>query len=162
MANIDIHLIDNRSDAVLAVARALAIGDVPIGNVRDLVNQVALKCAQGDKVRELRITGHGNIEGQYIGSDWIDSKTVDNYDHLWQRLHPFFSSNGLLTLEGCQVGQAHLLLVKLSNYLGVSVRGFRTFQNPVVPGYEGGETKCYYFSCNKTHKRFTIYNEHGF
>lgn len=160
MANIDIYVIGNSSDVVTFVDSALTAGDIPIANVKDLVTQVSTKCAAGgDKIRELRIVGHGNHEGQWIGSDWVTSQTVDWHAAEWRKLRPFFSTSGLVTLGGCKVGQVSLLLVKLSNYLAVPVRGFRTFQNPAIPGDEGGETKCFYFNCTRQEKSFTIYNE---
>jgi hypothetical protein len=160
MANIDIYVIGDATDIVSTIARGLTVGDVPVAGVHDMVTQIGKKCAGGDKIRELRIVGHGTPDGQYVGSDWINSQTVDWHGGSWAGLKPLFDpSKGLVTLGACQVGQASLLLVKLSNYLGVPVRGFRTFQNPIIPGDEGGETKCFYFSCTKTTKRFTVYDE---
>jgi len=145
---------------VMAADRALTIGDIGITGVRDLVRQVGKECAGGDKVRELRIVGHGSENGQYFGRDWIDDISVDAYAMEWLTLKSYFDrSVGLLTLGGCKVGQAELLLVKLSHYLGVPARGFRTFQNPIIPGDEGGETRCTYYGCERTTKDYTVYDE---
>ncbi len=160
MGNIDIYVIDSSSDPVLAVDRALTIGDIGITGVRDLVRQVGKECAGGDKVRELRIVGHGSEYGQYIGRDWIADSNVHMFAMHWATLRSYFDpSSGLVTLGGCKVGQAELLLVKLTHYLGVPVRAFRTFQNPIIPGDEGGETRCSYYSCARTTKNYTVYDE---
>jgi hypothetical protein len=160
MGNIDIYVIDNKADFVLAADRALTIGDVGISSVRDLVAKVGTECRDGDKVRELRIVGHGNEYGQFIGADWVGDRNVHAFAVHWGRLKTYFDpSCGLVTLGGCKVGQAELLLLKMSHYLGVPVRAFRTFQNPVIPGDEGGETRCVYYGCTRTTKNYTVYDE---
>lgn len=98
------------------------------------------------------IVGHGNLEGQWIGNDWIDSGSVS-----WQRIHfeklrTYFGYNGLVTLGGCQVGINKMLLQKMSSYVGVPVRAFTANQRPLVPGDQGSETKCYYLSCTQGKK----------
>ena len=160
MGNIDVYVIDSKSDMVLGVDRALTFGDIGISSVRDLVAQVGKACKGGDKVRELRIVGHGTEYGQFIGGDWVGDANVHAFAVHWATLKTYFDpSCGLVTLGGCKVGQAELLLVKMSHYLGVPVRGFRTYQNPAIPGDEGGETRCIYYSCTRTTKGHTVYDE---
>jgi hypothetical protein len=160
MGNINIYVIDSSSNFVLAADRALTFGDVGIKGVADLVTQVGKECKGGDKVQELRIVGHGSQYGQYIGGDWVGDSNVHMFAVHWAKLKTYFDpSCGLVTLGGCKVGQAELLLVKMSHYLGVPVRAFRTFQNPIIPGDEGGETRCTYYDCTRTTKGATVYDE---
>jgi hypothetical protein len=160
MSTIDVYVIDKRSDIVMAVDRALTVGELDIGSVRDLAAQVSKLCSGGDRVRELRIVGHGNETGQYVGGDWLCDLNVHAFAPHWALLKKCFDPTcGSVTFGGCKVGQAELLMVKLSHHLGVPVRGFRTFQNPIIPGDEGGETRCVYFGCTRTYKDATVYNE---
>ncbi|MBC7898874.1 MAG: hypothetical protein H7070_02375 [Saprospiraceae bacterium] len=162
MSNIDIYVIDSSPDIVMTVGRALAIGDIGISSVRNLAEQVGIACKGGDKVRELRISGHGSQYGQFIGGDWVCDVNIHEFALHWAKLKTYFDpSCGLVTMEGCKVGQAELLLVKMSHYLGVPVRGFRTFQNDFIPGDEGGETRCIYYSCTRTTKGHTLYDENA-
>lgn len=39
----------------------------------NLATYVTIRCSGGDTLRELRIVGHGNANGQWFGSDWICS-----------------------------------------------------------------------------------------
>jgi hypothetical protein len=163
MATMDFHVVDgSKFDIVMSVEEALSVGEIGVKSVPDMVRQLETKCAGGDLIGELRIVGHGNENGQYFGGDWINDYTVHSYAAYWTRLRKLFDTGkGLVTLGGCKVGQAELLLVKLSKLLDVPVRGFRTFQNPVVPGDEGGETRCTPYACARTTKGVTIYDENA-
>ncbi|MFC1642863.1 hypothetical protein ACFL5O_09310 [Myxococcota bacterium] len=67
MAVIDVYVIDDSTfDLTMFMDAALTWGDVGIRNVKDMVNKL---CLTGDRIAELRIVGHGNETGQYIGSD---------------------------------------------------------------------------------------------
>ncbi len=131
------------------VDSALTANDVGFKNVADMANYVSRKCSGGDKIRELRIIGHGNTNGQYFGSDWIDGSTVLMHASNLRRLAPYFDSSGFVTLGGCKVGQNSILLGKLSMYFGVPVRAFTASQNPTIPGDEGAQVRCYLLSCTK-------------
>ena len=161
MATIDLHLVDaSKFDMVMAIERALSIGEKGVKGVADMVDRVEAECKKGNLVGELRIVGHGNEKGQYIGGEWVNDTNVHLYAMHWERLAKMFDKgSGLFTLGGCKVGQAVLLMKKLSHYLDVPVRGWRTFQNPIVPGDEGGETRCTVWSCTRTTKSFTMYAE---
>ena len=161
MATINIHLVDaHKFDVVMAIERALSVGDKGITGVKDMVDRVEESCNGGHLVGELRIVGHGNTTGQYIGGEFINDMNVHLYAIQWERLAKMFDKgSGLLTLGGCKVGQAVLLMKKLSHYLDVPVRAWRTFQNPIIPGDEGGETRCTVWSCTRTEKPFTMYAE---
>lgn len=162
MGNIDIYVIDNSPGIIMTIGRALSIGSIGITSVRSMVEQVGIACKGVDKVRELRISGHGDEDGQFIGDDWVGEANIHAFAADLAKLKTYFDpSCGLVTLEGCKVGQAELLLVKMSHHLGVPVRGFRTFQNDFIPGDEGGETRCIYYSCTRTTKGVTVYDENA-
>lgn len=64
MALIDIYIVDNsKRDIVMWVDSALTANDVGVKNVVDMADYVTRKCSGGDKIRELRIIGHGNTNG---------------------------------------------------------------------------------------------------
>jgi hypothetical protein len=67
MAVIDVYAIDDSSfDLTLFLDRALTWGDVGIRNLKDIVDKLTKLCANGDRIAELRIVGHGNDLGQHI------------------------------------------------------------------------------------------------
>ena len=120
MTLIDIYMVDaSKSDIVMTVDQALTRRDVGIKDVADLAGYVARKCSGSDKIRELRIVGHGNTDGQYFGGDWVDSSTLRFYAADLQRIAKFFGSGGFVTLGGCKVGQNQIFLGQLSLYFGV-------------------------------------------
>lgn len=150
MALIDIYIVDNsKRDIVMWVDSALTANDVGVKNVVDMADYVTRKCSGGDKIRELRIIGHGNTNGQFFGSNWIDGSTVVAHAPNLRRIAPFFSPSGFVTLGGCKVGQNSILLGKLSMYFGVPVRAWTASQNPAIPGDEGAQVQCYLLSCSK-------------
>ena len=151
MALIDIYVADNsRSDIVLWVDSALTSKDIGIQDVQDLADYVTARCSAGDKLRELRIVGHGNPKGQWIGSDWVTSGILHLYAKNFHRIARCFAHpDGFVTMGGCKVGQNPILLGQLSAYFRVPVRAFTSSQNPVIPGDEGTEIKCYMLSCTK-------------
>jgi Domain of unknown function (DUF4347) len=148
MAEIDVYCVsDDHPDVVMWIDSALTPSDVPIKNVADmvfkLVARFGTKVGAGDCIGELRIVGHGNEYGQYMGSDWIDNKSIEKFRPQFSKLMRLFGRNGLITLGGCRVGRNGSLLVKLSDMTNVPVRAFTASQRPAVPGDEGNETKCY-------------------
>jgi|KBSMisStandDraft_5_1062788.scaffolds.fasta_scaffold34467_3 hypothetical protein len=148
MSTINFYFIDNSKwDFVMWFDSVVTANDIGIKNVADMVRKILAKCSSGDKIGELRIFGHGNRDGQWIGGDWVTSASVSSHTIDFARLRPLFDPFGMITLGGCQVGLNDLLLAKLSAIVGVPVRAFTAKQRPGVPGDEGAETKCYYLSC---------------
>ena len=163
MATIDVHVVDvSKPDIVMSIERGLSIGEVGVKDVPDMATQLEKICGRVNLIGELRIVGHGNETGQYFGGDWINDYTVHSFGMHWLRMRRLFDTGkGLVTLGGCKTGQAEMLLIKLSSLLNVPVRGFRTFQNPIVPGDEGGETRCTPYGCTRTTKSVTMYDENA-
>lgn len=152
MEEINFYVIDDSAfDVVMFLDSALTLGDVPIKNIKDMVTKIIGRCAKGVKIAELRIVGHGNAYGQYIGSDWLDSKTVKSHRSDLAKLAPFFGKEGHVIMGGCKVGQNGSLLLTLSDYFNVQVTGFTASQRPLVPGDEGGSATCY-LTCTRTGK----------
>jgi len=153
MAEIDFYVVDDSAfDIVMFLDSSVTFGDVPIKTVKDMVVKILKSCARGNKIAELRIVGHGNEYGQYIGSDWVDSSTVRKYRSDLVRLAPFFGKAGHVIMGGCKVGQNGALLVTLSDYFNVPVTGYTASQRPLIPGDEGGSTTCY-LTCTRSGKR---------
>jgi hypothetical protein len=153
MADVNVYVIDNsRWDVVMFLDSAVTLGEVPIKNVKEMVTKILKRCAHGDKIAELRIVGHGNEFGQYVGADWLDSDTIRRYRSDLFKLVPFFGKNGHVIMGGCKVGRNGSFLLKLSNYLNVPVTGFTASQRPLVPGDEGGSTTCF-LTCTRTGKK---------
>jgi len=124
---------------------AVTSGEISILGVADMATKLEAAFAQtGDKIGELRIVGHGNAYGQFMGANWIEDRTAGTYAKDFRRIGKLFSAQrGVVTLGGCQVGQNGPLLLKLSEYFKVPVRAFTALQRPLVPGDEGNSTDCY-------------------
>lgn len=152
MSDIDVYCVSaDKPDVVMWIDSAITPRDVPILNVSDMANKLVARFdSGGDRIRELRIVGHGNSYGQYMGSDWIDNDTIRGFRPPFSRLSRLFARSGaLITLGGCLVGNNGPLLVELSNMTNVPVRAFTASQRPLVPGDEGNETRCY-ITCAKS------------
>ena len=155
MSEIDVYCVSaDHPDVVMWIDSALTPRDVPITSVADmvfkLVGRFGTKAGRSDRIGELRIVGHGNEYGQYIGSDWIDHSTIGKFLPQFSKLIGVFGQNGLITLGGCLVGRNGSLLLKLSDMTNVPVRAFTASQRPLVPGDEGNETRCY-ITCARSH-----------
>lgn len=152
MAEIDVYIIaDDQFDLTMALDAKLTWGDVGVQNVRDMVSKILKMTSQGDRIRELRIVGHGNESGQYIGADWISLDTIDIYRSQLVRIAPFFALKANVIMGGCRMGRNGGLLLKLSEIFNVPVSGFTAFQRPALPGDEGGRTTCY-ITCTREGK----------
>jgi hypothetical protein len=152
MATVNVYCIDNsRSDWVYWIDSALTARDIGIASVADMVQKISALCASGDRIGELRIAGHGNRRGQFVGANWLDDTTLMQHRFQLSRLSALFASrrSSLVSMGGCRVGQNEGLLLSLSQVFGVTVRGWTARQRPLVPGDEGNETRCL-TTCSRT------------
>jgi hypothetical protein len=154
-----IYVIDGNSDAVDWLDSLFTIGDILVVSVQDMVDKVIAR-AGSNKIRSLFIGGHGSSGYQSIGAGphWdssgdrslqIDSATGrlkgSTTEHHLLRLGPKFTTNGVLTLGGCQTGSGaagQALLLELSRVLGVPAEAGTANQRPFVPGMEGSVSRC--------------------
>jgi len=150
MAVIDVYVVDDSSfDLTMFIDSALTWGDIGVKNVRDMADKVTGLCSSGDRIAKLRIMGHGNDAGQYIGSDWVSEAKLPSFRAQFARLSGLFvraGSDGAsaeLIMGGCQQGRNGSFLLAISNIVNVPVSGFTALQRPVLPGDEGGRTTCY-------------------
>ena len=142
--SIDIYCIGKGEDfdIVTFLANVFHPLALTFGTAADMVKQVVLSCNKG-QLGELTIVGHGNPEGQYFGTDWVDNDSLESFRKDLVRLNPLFGRDGLVTLAGCEQGQNGSFLLALSDMLDVPVRGFTAYQRPVFPGNQGSETRCF-------------------
>lgn len=155
MAAIDVYVIDDSSfDLTMFIDSALTWSDVGVKNLKDMVDKLVKLCLKGDRIAELRIVGHGNDLGQYVGSDWLTQDSLTTHRAQLARLCPLFVRVGQsakrahVVMGGCQQGRNGGFLLAISNILNVPVSGFTALQRPVLPGDEGGKTTCY-ITCNR-------------
>lgn len=143
-------------DAVMWAAR-ISAPHLKIYSVRHMVDLLIQLCNGGlwtTYVDQLCIVGHGNQTGQYIGADWVDFSSLGTHSKNLKRLRPHFCAGAVVTLEGCEVGNASSLMKGLSNLFdGVPVRAGTAFQRPLIPGLEGGVRTCVPDRCSYTGRR---------
>jgi hypothetical protein len=151
MAIIDVYVIgDSKFDLTTFLDSTLTWGDIGIKNVKDMADKPVGLCVNGDHIAQLRIVGHGNALGQYIGTDWIDHKSLGSHRQQLARMSPLFvramdssDRRAHVVMGGCEQGRNGGLLLALSDIWNVPVSGFTAMQRPILPGDEGGETTCY-------------------
>jgi hypothetical protein len=155
MPTINAYVIDDsKFDLAMFIDGKLTRGSVGIKGVADMVERVTQLCVDGRKLAELRVVGHGNEMGQYIGSDWLSLDTLPLHRGALMRLTPLFvrgSEEGRrahLIMGGCRQGRNGGLLLAISDIVNVPVSGFTALQRPPLPGDEGGMTTCY-LTCNR-------------
>jgi hypothetical protein len=144
--NIDIYCIGGRPGvrAASIVGKQLHPFSLSIANVADMADKVVWVCrSSGKRLGELTIVDHGSAWGQWMGSDWVDLKSLPTFQNHLQKLAILFGEEGLVTLGGCQQGQNDVLLTALSKILNRPVRGFTAYQRPLAPGNQGAETRCF-------------------
>lgn len=150
---VDLYFIDSsRSDLVMGLDRLLTAGDLGIKNVADMVTQCKSVCSKGAKIRELRVVGHGNASGQWFGEDWVDENTLASHQTKLAGLRPCFDAMSYVSLGGCKVGQAEILLSRFSKIVGVPVQAWTASQRPGVPGDEGANVRCFRYACERGDK----------
>ena len=144
MGLIDIYCVaDHEFDKTMWMDSLLTPGDVGIVSVADMVARVRVRCAGGDRIRELRVVGHGDGWGQWFGADWVnEQKATHVFRPQFEQLRGLFGPGGFMTLGGCDVGEAGGLLRELWAIVGVPVQAFMAKQYPVVPGDEGRRRRC--------------------
>lgn len=159
MSRINIYCVDESgSDVVMWLDSFFTFGEIGITGVTDMVEKIERRCAGGDRLGELRIIGHGNALGQYVGAEWLSEQSLPNHRAALVRLAPLFAHatastpGGLVTLGGCLVGHATGLMLRLSDIFNVPVRAFRASQRPLIPGDEGSEVQCY-ITCTRESRR---------
>ena len=116
-----------------------------------MVNKIVNNCINtNDQIACLRIVGHGNARGQYIGRDWVSEQNLGKYQDMLEQLNSLFDIDlGEVIMGGCQQGQNGAFLLALSNIWGVPVSGFTAMQRPLIPGDEGSRTTCF-ITCRRS------------
>lgn len=168
MALIDLDFMDGHPSYAANAAnyrRNIIPPPIPILSLHQLVSAVVARCWRGDRLRRLRIFGHGSVGRQGLGNsvssngnflaapgrgiswDWIQLSTLANE----------FDPSGWVELDGCNVGdgsQGKVYVARLAEVLGVCVRagrgtqwvpahGRQQFENEwieAVPRRNGGAT----------------------
>jgi hypothetical protein len=154
MATLDIVCVSTAEpDIVMWIAGGLHIGELDITSVSDMVAKIKARCGSTHKLGELRVIGHGNSHGQYVGSDWLSDRSVNAFRSELGQLRPLFGSGGRFTLAGCHVGHNSRLLLTLSDVLCVPVRAFMAAQRPVAPGDQGRAVQCF-ITCTRGGSEF--------
>ena len=155
---VDFFLIDstNPSDSTLMGERVITFGEGDVKSVRHLVEVVSTKCSVNNaKVRNLRLSGHGNEHGGPIGGDWISLATLPKHSVELAKLNLYFDpATTKVVFDSCQTGTNIRLLSKLSTlWKGVSVSGFFDNQVPnfFSPSDEGLKFTCTLKNCVGEH-----------
>lgn len=160
--DINLWVIGAPGDHVGAVTAGLASMGfrdyIRIESIEDMVRQVLGLLGPHDRILTLKISDHGYSYHsekekkkfgaghgiQYIGKDHLTS--WGSYEKLSRSLMPLkerLAPGAQVLLEGCTVGQADLLLAAVSRALGgTPVTGGTSYQQPVIPGYEGTIRTC--------------------
>lgn len=150
MADLDVYVIsDHKFDPVTWIDSALTWGDVGVLGIRDMVTKLQRICANGDRIAELRIVGHGNELGQFVGRDWLCREVVRHWRSELSKMTPLFGVKRHVIMGGCRQGRNSGLLLALSNIWNVPVSGFTALQRPPLPGDEGGRTTCF-ITCTRS------------
>lgn len=152
MADLNLVVISNdRFDFAMWFNATLIPGDIGVLNVRSMVEAIKRACGTSNRIGHLTIVGHGNEDGQLIGKDWIDDRTVHTFAQDLMSLQPLFTSNAMVTMAGCHVGRAKPLLIALAHLFGVRVEAYSRLQFTPPPFYQGLKTTCF-ITCTSEQK----------
>lgn len=160
--DVNIWVIGAPDDHVGALTAGLAtIGFqdyIRIESLNDMLKQILELLGPNDRILTLHITDHGYsyhskedkksygaAHGiQYVGKDYISS--WGSYEKLSRSLAPIrerLAPGAQVILDGCTVGQADRLLAAVSKALGgTPVTGGTSYQQPIIPGFEGSIRTC--------------------
>ena len=129
-----------------------------VTGIEDMVDKIISRAKEhgGEKtIFRLNIRDHGNVGFQLIGGEILNSATlIQWYPYTLSKLRPFFTSDGMVILHGCQVAKGDggsFFLQTFSNIVGVPVRAGELNQKPFVPGMEGPVKECTQILCEYVH-----------
>lgn len=145
MAKLDITVISDpgKFDGFYFLQGLMNVGEGYATNVASMVKYVLMHVkSEDDTIMALTIHGHGNGDGQYIGTDWLDSTLYLAYKEELAKLTNHFDKDAVVTLGGCNVGHADNLLKLLSQLWGDVIVRAGTAQQLAFPGLEGGVKSC--------------------
>lgn len=128
---------------------------IVINDVDDLVRLVKRSCGKAYYIRALRIGGHGNSGGFYLGRTWVDMASIKSQEGRLKEIIPYLrDGESVIYLDHCLVGQDEALMMKLSAIMGgIPVIGpLRSqYTNSGRPACEGPARICDPRSCLITH-----------
>jgi len=136
----------NDNDLTGWLSGATRIGEVKLTDVNSMVNN-ALQIAGPASISLLYIDDHGNPEGIYIGSDYINMDNIDQYEPILGKLNGHIS--GSVHLGQCNIGQNEEFLKRLSYIFGAPVHAGTGLMNPVLRFNTGDYVLCNPNSCHK-------------
>jgi hypothetical protein len=131
----------DKSDFVGKLTGVVKFNHLSMTSVKDMVNKVIERASPygNQSIYRLIISSHGAPGNLSLGGGpsltdgkFISSSNLSSYSTLLGRLRPFFRSDAIVLLEGCQVAKGASgmeLLGKLSQIFGVPVIGGVKNQN---------------------------------
>jgi len=99
----------------------------------DLVSQ-AIQTANSvdDLIQRLNIIGHGSRAGVQIGGHFVELSNIKDYEGDLRKLRQVMSGESFVHIQGCAVGQAEKLLVKIARAIGVPVYAGTSAENVLL------------------------------
>ena len=111
---------------------ATTIGEVEFNSIQSFVDNVR-NFLNGDRMHKLHLQAHGNTTEIEFGSDTLD---LDSFTLLYRGtfalLTPCFTSNAIVVLRACEVGQNVALLTTLARVWNVTIIAGRGAQNNLL------------------------------
>lgn len=148
-------LTDNPTDWLNSL---FTINDILHTSVDDMVTKILGRLASDQVIANLFIGGHGAPGYQSVGAgtgwdtsgarslqcDPTDTTRLRGTAHGdMRRISSRFTSDAIVTLGGCKVGQDDTLLQAVSGVLGgIAVQAGKDNQRPLFPGMEGDVVRC--------------------
>ncbi len=116
------------------------IGEVEVTSVIDMVNKVVAKLSTDRaKMALLEIFAHGAPNYIRIGNnDVIHAYRPKDIMPILVQLKTYFTSQGAVVLQVCEVGQAQEVLIEMAKTLGVPVFANTGDVTPNLPGFGEG------------------------
>ncbi len=98
-------------------------GEINATSVADMVHKVKLKPTAQDKIARLDLYAHGTSTYMTMGKDIIHSYTPNKHVPVLSGLKGLFTSDGIIVLNVCDVGQSPGVLKAIAKAAGVPVYG---------------------------------------
>jgi hypothetical protein len=98
-----------------------SFGAVDMRDVKSMVRNVIFATKLEEKIDRLNIVDHGDEDGMQIGSDYVSDLNLTKFTEELRRLRSFFSDDGFVHLQHCQIGENRVLLCALARIWDVSV-----------------------------------------
>lgn len=127
-----------REPLARGVEKVVSPGTIFMQDVKSFAVGV-IASADGGMIKRLNIIDHGNEQGCWFGSDYIDEKNFEKHVQYLAKVSPSLTKSAIVHLRHCRVGQNQDLLRMFALTFGVKVYAGTGIDAGIPVGHNWGD-----------------------